>query len=124
MNQLHTKGPWKLDKEIDGFHSGSKTWIKGEDNKLVCKTTNQTRSHMNPAQDVCEANAKRIVACVNEFEGVPQDKVVGFMELTKNALVEAHAELSNYANENEYRYVISIIDNILEALARFPKEKE
>jgi len=73
----HTEEPWALDKEIDGVHAGSMTWVKGGWG-LVCKTTNQTRCNFTPEEEVCEANAKRIVECVNALAGVGD--VAEFME--------------------------------------------
>lgn len=61
----HTPLPWTLALEIDGLHSGWKTWIKGQTSGVaVCN--NQTRRGVFRAkQNEAEANAQLIVTAVN-----------------------------------------------------------
>lgn len=63
-----TKGPWRVEEEIDGVYHGSKSWVKGVKNTLVCKTTNQTRCHLTPTLSELQANAKLIAASPTMFE--------------------------------------------------------
>ena len=62
MSEKYTRGPWKTEGE--GIHA----IIRGGDATIVAVR------HRLPA-DVHEANARRIVACVNACEGISTDEL-------------------------------------------------
>ena len=62
MSEKFTKGPWKTERE--GIHA----LIRGGDATIVAVR------HRLPA-DVHEANARRIVACVNACEGISTENL-------------------------------------------------
>ena len=62
MSEKFTKGPWKTERE------GINALIRGGDATIVAVR------HRLPA-DVHEANARRIVACVNACEGISTENL-------------------------------------------------
>lgn len=118
--QKHTAEPWALDKEIDGVYADSITWVKGGWG-LVCKTTNQTRCNFTPSVEVCEANAKRIVDCVNALDGI--DDVSGFIEEMKGILEGGKDNATSVLTQDQTKLKLASLA-IEEALALFPKSTE
>lgn len=83
MTAQHTPGPWGCDDSVVGWWSGEQPG---------CMVRFYTRSHDGRVTDghalancltqsaghfAAEANAARIVACVNACEGIPDPSVVG-----------------------------------------------
>ena len=89
MSEKYTRGPWKTEGE--GIHA----LIRGGDATIVAVR------HRLPA-DVHEANARRIVACVNACEGISTEN------LEDNRPVKWLAQ--------QYNEVIKQRDELLEAL--------
>ena len=85
MSEKFTKGPWKTERE--GIHA----LILGGDATIVAVR------HRLPA-DVHEANARRIVACVNACEGISTDnlednRAVAWLAQRYNEVVQQRDEL-------------------------------
>ena len=89
MSEKYTRGPWKTERE--GIHA----LIRGGDATIVAVR------HRLPA-DVHEANARRIVACVNACEGISTEN------LEDNRPVKWLAQ--------QYNEVVKQRDELLEAL--------
>ena len=89
MSEKYTRGPWKTEGE--GIHA----LIRGGDATIVAVR------HRLPA-DVHEANARRIVACVNACEGISTEN------LEDNRPVKWLAQ--------QYNEVVKQRDELLEAL--------
>ena len=89
MSEKYTRGPWKTEGE--GIHA----IIRGGDATIVAVR------HRLPA-DVHEANARRIVACVNACEGISTEN------LEDNRPVKWLAQ--------QYNEVVKQRDELLEAL--------
>jgi hypothetical protein len=97
-NQVkHTAEPWKVQKP----HAGNRGFEIADSSGLnqVC-------------QDVNEANARRIVACVNACRGLPTD------ELEQRGLVQAvGAELIELTNQRDQ--LLAALKNLDEAYCSF-----
>lgn len=117
----HTPEPWHVREELDGVYSGTKTWIKGE-KFYIAKTTNQTRCQtFHGTDELHEANAQRIVQCVNALSGI--EDVEGFMKTSRNRLEGILLELHERTTmtESETVHIRQIVASIL---AIFPNQKD
>ena len=98
MSEKYTRGPWKTEGE--GIHA----LIRGGDATIVAVR------HRLPA-DVHEANARRIVACVNACEGISTEnlednRAVAWLAQRYNEVVQQRDELLKaltfYAEGNHF----------------------
>ena len=65
----HTKEPWWCDGDTPYISSNASAELR---NKWCLKTIDTGRHYGN---DIAVANARRIVACVNKFEGLTTDQI-------------------------------------------------
>jgi hypothetical protein len=92
----HTKEPWMA-------------WRDGSDRNLVGPSTNYTVAQCfhTPEVDSCEANARRIVACVNACAGMPTDV------LEDKSILKASAEIMQQRDE-----LLSALESLLYEVER------
>lgn len=83
----HTPGPWRVDPDYPRDIQAN-----GLEVAVLLRAAGDSLTIKGPCagEDVAEANAARIVACVNFCEGLPNSAMDGKSVMR---LVEAHAEL-------------------------------
>ena len=115
--QKHTKTPWAHEKPGDDnlandmFHVVCGDLDADNDQWMcVARFTDSECSDFYPDTEVCEANAARIVACVNACEGIADPSVVPeLLEACKSALalIEISTDYKGMSTSRELRAAIA-----------------
>lgn len=126
--QTHTKEPWVVNKlTADG------TYILKDGWEITTPNWDSVTQLIAPTPIRKESDAIRIVTCVNEFSGIPQDKVEGLLGKIKSKLIEMERIINRlearvihfrYKDSQPLKITTEWFDCYKETLALFPDQKE
>jgi hypothetical protein len=95
-NNQHTPGPWTVYKEQMVLGKPPKNWRPTQSEPEYIVT--QTRLYTSPDRETANANAARIVACVNACEGLNPEAVRELLEALHTISNKASAGLLCHAD--------------------------